>query len=54
MPFVWVGGGCARLGVCIDAGVVIMAAQKGPYDGVLWVLCVVSVACLFSCLYREV
>ena len=34
VPFVLLGGGCARLGMRIDAGVVNMAAQKEPYDGV--------------------
>ena len=43
---VWLSVGCVRLNVCIDAGVLRMAAHRGSYGGLRrghWVDCVICV-----------
>ena len=46
MPLVWLDVECVRLSVCIDAGVLKMAAHMGSYGGMFRVLCAVDVVCM--------
>ena len=43
---VWLNAGCVRLSVCIDAGVLKMAAHRGSYAGLRRGHCVYGVICV--------
>jgi len=47
----WLGVGCVRFRVCIDAGVLVVA-QRGLWDGLCKGRCMASVLCLCWCLCR--
>ena len=46
MPRVYMDVGYVRMSVCVNAGVLKMAALRGSYDGLFMILCVVGVVCM--------
>ncbi len=53
VPLVRLGVGCVRVSLYIDAGVLLVAALRGSYDGFFGMLYVVAVVLMCECLCHK-